>query len=108
MCRQCRDKRCRSSEFSVEQPTVWQPTQVMNPEYQDYGMCFTPTGAWCFIADILEAGHPFEEKILKKPPGAVAYEAWVPLADGKVVYIKLQPGGKIIFGRSFHYDTPPA
>ena len=107
MCRLCRDKRCRKNEFSRERPTVWQPTQVMNPEYQDYGMCFTPTGAWHFIADLLEKGHEFLEKTLNKPPGAIAYEARVLLADGKIIYIKIQPSGNIIFGRSFHYDTPP-
>ena len=49
-------------------------------------MCFSHTNVWHFIAELLENGHPFEEKILKKPPGATAYEAWFKVTDGKVIY----------------------
>ena len=105
MCRQCRDKRRRNNDWSRERPTRWQPTQIENPES---GFYFTSPGAWHFIADLLEDGHHFEELILEKPPGAKAYWTKATLSNKAVIYIKIQPSGNMIFGRSFHYDEPSA
>ena len=105
LCRQCRDKRRRFSDFSSERPTRWHPNKITNP---NTGLYFTEPGAWQLIGDLLEQGHEFTEKVLDKPPGAIAYEAWVRYEDGTTIYLKIEPCGPNIFGRSFHYDEPPA
>ena len=107
MRRQCLDKSCRRADWSAKRPTVWQPQKVINPEYKDYEISFTEISAWEFIAKLLGTGHLFKKKVLEKPPGAVAYEAWATLDDEKVLYVKIEPKSNIIFGRSFHYDMPP-
>ncbi len=85
-------------------PSDWRPTQTRNPETCD---CFTPNGAWHFIADLLEGGHPFEEITLRNPPGKRAYVIHVNLGqDLPPLYVKLQLGAGKVIGRSFHYAEP--
>lgn len=83
---------------------MWQPTSITNPEFE---LPFTGAGAWQYIADLIESGHPFDEVELRKPKGAKGYVAKKELADGKVIYMKIELCGNFIFGRSFHYDQPP-
>lgn len=66
---------------------------------------FTEVGAWEFIAELLEAGHPIQEIDLEIPAGKKAY---VLLASGgekrPEIYIKVQLGSGQVIGRSFHYS----
>jgi hypothetical protein len=80
-------------------PCDWAPPQVETK----LGLFFTDAGAWAFIADLLESGHPFSAVTLRKPPGDVAYETTIRLReDLPVIYIKLQIKAGRIWGRSFH------
>ena len=95
-------KKCRITQWTKERPTVWQPTQVKNPES---GFIFTEAGAWDFIADLLEAGHPLQSMILDHPPDKIGYVMKVSGGAGeREIYIKLQLGSGKIYGRSFHYS----
>jgi hypothetical protein len=47
-----RRKSSRTSEWTRNRPTEWQPTTVINPED---GMPFTDAGAWEFVATCLES-----------------------------------------------------
>jgi hypothetical protein len=90
-------------QFSQERPTEWRPTTVHNPVT---GMCFSPLEAWHFIQRQLEAGCELCEIVLDKPPGRKAYVLRIRLEQGKPpIYIKLEPCGDKLFGRSFHYST---
>ena len=81
-------------------PRDWRPTEVVNPAT---GEPFTAWGAWEFIAELLERGHPLEEVILENPPGKRAYVMRVDLQpDLLQLYIKVQLGSGAIIGRSFH------
>jgi hypothetical protein len=102
ICVQCRNSSRRKVAFSREQPVVWQPLTIENPEN---GFCFSHESAWCLIADLLEGGHEFKEIVLRKPPGAKAFETSYQLSNGVSIYIKIQPSGNDIFGRSFHPDS---
>lgn len=99
-----RRRRARTSAFSPSRPTDWRPTRVRNPEgvLDTY---FTDTTAWEFIAAKLEAGEPVEVIDLRRPQGAKGYVMKITLgADVPTLYVKLQLGSGIIFGRSFHYS----
>jgi len=88
-------RRCR-----LGWPRDWRPTEVVNPAT---GEPFTDMGAWEFVADLLESGHPLEEVILKEPPGKRAYVMRVDLGPGSPqLYIKVRLGSGAIIGRSFH------
>ena len=81
-------------------PTEWRPNTVTNPQA---GQPFTDTGAWEFVADILDAGHPITPVVLENPPGKVAYELVVSMGDSEL-YVKLELGSGRVIGRSFHYS----
>ena len=98
-----RRKKARVVTWSPEMPSDWRPYQIRNPSS---GLPFTEEGAWHFIAELLESGHPIEEVILHKPPGKRAYEMHVELGPAlPKLYIKLQLGSGKVIGRSFHYST---
>jgi len=83
-------------------PSKWKPHSVVNPES---GEVFTDAGAWDFVASLLENGHPIEEIILDKPPGKKAYVLIVEIkTTSRNLYIKIQLGSGVIWGRSFHYS----
>jgi hypothetical protein len=98
----CRKTKVRTLGF----PIKWVPNQIRNPE--ENGDYFTDAGAWEFIAAKLEAGHPFEEISLKKPPGALAMVMKIQLEIGvPLLYVKIQVGSRNNpIGRSFHYSEP--
>ena len=99
-----RRSNARTSQFSHNRPTDWRPEQVRNPHgvLDEY---FTKAGAWEFIADRLEAGHPVEIVELRKPPGAKGYVMKIDIeTDQPQLYVKLQLGSGVIIGRSFHYS----
>jgi hypothetical protein len=80
-------------------PCDWAPTQVETK----LGLFFSDAGAWEFIAELLESGHPFKEVTLRVPRGDLAYETTVRLrVDLPVIYIKVQFKAGRIWGRSFH------
>lgn len=83
-----------------EMPCRWFFYEVLTDE----GVPFTEAGAWRFIADLLDQGHPFDDIIvLDNPPGALGYVMKKQTRYGEI-YIKLQLGGDCVFGRSFHYS----
>ena len=97
-----RRRRARLVRFTTERPCRWEPTTVLNPET---GAPFTPAGAWEFIADMLEQKRSIEQVRLRKPPGRVGHVMLVPTKHG-TIYIKLELGSGVIWGRSFHYSAP--
>lgn len=102
-----RRRATRSSKFSRERPTDWRPTEVRNPRgvLDEF---FTNDTAWDFIASRLEDGQDVEVIDLNSPPGAVGYVMRVEIEPNlPKLYIKLQLGAAMVFGRSFHYSDPP-
>lgn len=96
----CRRKSSRTSEWTRDRPTEWQPTAVINPEDNQP---FTDAGAWEFVATCLESNIVLERVELERPAGKFAYVFRVPLTD-KDLYVKLQLGSGAVIGRSFHYS----
>lgn len=96
----CRRKQARTSMWSADRPTEWQPTTVTNPQS---GFPFTDAGAWEFVAEKLAENLPLKKIILDKPPGAQAYVILIPI-DDRTLYVKLQLGAGKVIGRSFHYS----
>lgn len=97
-----RRKGARFEKWTTQRPTEWRPRTVRDPSTNDF---FTSEGAWQFIADLLESGHPIEAVVLQKPPGKQGFVMHVDLrSDLPRLYIKLELGCGIIYGRSFHYD----
>jgi hypothetical protein len=83
-------------------PTEWTPGKVTNPEVD---MPFTDAGAWLFVAQVLDAGHPIQQVTLRQSRSEAAYVMLVDLKPGAPkLYIKLQLKGGKICGRSFHYS----
>ncbi len=103
LSRLSRNKKTRIVEFSRKRPSVWQPNDVISPES---GLPFTEPGAWEFIAELLDSGHPMSAVDLDFPPGCKAYSLTVRLQPERTpLYIKLELGGSgKVFGRSFHYS----
>jgi hypothetical protein len=82
-------------------PSEWRPDNVTDPRS---GEPFTAFGAWEYIAELLESGHPFREVELKVPPGAHGYVLEVDVGvHHRPLYIKLQLLRDQVAGRSFHY-----
>ena len=103
LIRRARDKRLRSFEFTSEEPTVWKPTEVLNPNCE---FPFTDLSAWHFIADQLEAGCAVQVVKLRKPPNELGYEMRFPGASRQPqIYVKVRLHGQRIIGRSFHNST---
>lgn len=103
MVRRARDKRLRTFEFTTEEPTVWNPTQVLHPEYE---IPFTDITAWHFIADQLDRGCRVKAIELDKPAGETGYVMLFQGAPGcPQIYTKLRLRGHRIIGRSFHNST---
>ena len=90
----------RSSAFTPERPTKWQPNTVLDPET---GHPFTLSGAWDFIATCAEQGQRIEVVSLRKPAGAKAYvmKVWLE-ANRRRLYVKVELLSGGILGRSFH------
>ncbi len=98
----------RKGARQLDWPRKWHPTQTRDPrERHSY---FTHEGAWEFIADVLEARHPFEEVDQDDPPGIKAYQMVVDIGEAiPPVFIKVRLGAGKVLGRSFHNSTigPP-
>ena len=101
----CRRGRDRTTDFSPDRPTHWNPGKVRNPR-GEFDTHFTNFSAWELIATELEAGCEVETIDLKIPPGAKGYVMQIELEpNDPPVYIKVQLGAGKIIGRSFHYST---
>jgi hypothetical protein len=100
LAQNCRRKDSRFLGF----PRDWNPGIVENP--QSPGFTFSEFSAWEYIADLIEAGHPYEDFKFDNPAGAVGIEIKVDVGPNKPkIYIKLQLGkGNRAIGRSFHYS----
>lgn len=103
IARCARDRRLRSFDFTAEEPVVWKPNEVINPES---GIPFTDITAWHFLADRVEAGCRITQVVLRKPPGEIGYELYLPgAAHCPAVYAKVCIKRGRILGRSFHNST---
>jgi hypothetical protein len=101
--RLARDPKRRMVRPSAQDPTVWQPTTVENP---DCGISFTTLSAWHFLADGLEKGCALEEVELDRPPGLKGYVVLISGGASKPkIYIKVRLNNGYLIGRSFHYST---
>ena len=96
----CRRKDSRVLGF----PRDWNPSRIKHPEID--GFYFTEASAWEFIADKLEAKHPYIEIVLDKPAGALALVMEIKVTPNEpLLYVKIQIGrGNKAIGRSFHYS----
>lgn len=95
-----RQKRCRTSVWTADVPTQWQPHTVRDRN----GEIFTDTGAWEFVADLFESGFPVEPVVLNHPPGKRAWAISIRLnPDVPEIYIKIRLGSGKLIGYSFHY-----
>jgi hypothetical protein len=96
----------RPRSHNLGWPRKWHPQTVVNPDDEDLQV-FTPVGAWEFVAQLLESGHPMEEVVLKVPPGKKGYVLFACGGTGRPrIYIKLEFGAGCVLGRSFHYENP--
>jgi hypothetical protein len=104
LAQMARRRDLRINEWSERCPSEWMPTQVLNPETD---MPYSDSSAWLLIAELLESDNcPFREVSLRKPPGALGYEALIPShKNTPPLYIKIQLMSGRILGRSFHYST---
>lgn len=99
LIRFCSSKRTRTSKFSKGSPCDWNPLNITDPRT---GQAFTDDGAWDFVVEHLRGGVELTPMTLDKPPGK---KAWYFTAAGygrAIIYIKLQPLGDSVLGRSFH------
>ena len=98
----CRSATCRTVPRTRDMPCRWFPDRVTDPET---GSNFTATGAWDYVAEILENGHPFTILKMEKPEGSWAFVMKTfDRNGGSQIYIKLQLYPGIVVGRSFHYS----
>ena len=105
LVRAARNARARTTVFTSQRPTKWQPTGVLNPDgiLDEY---FTDATAWEFIALRLEAGEDVEVIELHKPEGAKGFVMKIELRPNLPrLYVKLQMGARGVIGRSFHYSN---
>jgi len=94
LIRRARDKKLRSFEFDLDEPVVWKPTEVLNPNCD---LPFTDISAWHFIAEQLESGCSVEVVTLRKPPNELGYEMRFPGALRQPqIYVKVRLHGKRI------------
>ncbi len=99
LARLASSERTRTSLFTAARPTHWAPYEVADPKT---GVAFTSVGAWEFIVELLNGGIPIEIVVLDIPPGRTGYVLKIDGWSGCKIYIKLQLGSGIVFGRSFH------
>jgi hypothetical protein len=97
-----RRKKARRIDLGGNRPCKWWPTKVMDPRT---GQPFTLEGAWEYAAEKLEEGLELDRVELENPPGKFAYAMTITTSLG-TIYIKLELGSGVIWGRSFHESTP--
>jgi hypothetical protein len=103
LARRARDRKSRFVEFDSEEPTVWNPTQVLHPEC---GIPFTDITAWHYIAEQLDKGCDVTQVCLRKPAGHIGYELDLEGAAGHPrIHVKVRLYKDKIKGRSFHNST---
>lgn len=99
-----RNSRTRSSEFTKRRPTKWRPNEVRNPEGV-LDRYFTENTAWELIATRLKRGQEVTAIELDQPKGKMGYVMLIDLEPNvRCLYVKLQLGSGVVFGRSFHYS----
>ena len=81
-------------------PSRFFPERVENPES---GLPFTISSAVYWLAEEIERGVELKRVILRKPPGAIAWEIVCPLPPNpQNIYVKFQFMGGDVVLRSFH------
>jgi hypothetical protein len=100
LIRRARNKNTRQARFTAAAPCDLRFGQVLTPES---GAAFTEIGAWHFMADLLEQGHPCHQIVLEKPPGQIGYVIKTSGFPGcPKIYIKVTLSSNKINFRSFH------
>src|SRR2546425_4438044 len=93
-----RQQDTRTSKFTRDRPRHWRPFQTIDPRTHEP---FTECGAWEFIAEQIEAGHPISELQPNQPSGNLAYWMVVELQNGSSLYVELELSTHKVIGRSF-------
>lgn len=101
LIRLAKSHRTRQNLFNRAQPTVWDVRRFYDPDTKEP---FTDDAAWARIVTELQSGCKVEVITLKKPPGKPGYVLKFKDHRGTLVYVKLQLGSGLVFGRSFHED----
>lgn len=95
------------TDWKQSRPTDWRPDSVRNPN-SVVEPNFTDESAWELIADQLEAGCEVKTIELRQPRGKIGYVMEIDFEQNQpIIYIKIQLGSGVIFGRSFHYSYYP-
>jgi hypothetical protein len=102
LARNAESGRKRSTKFTTDRPTDWNPNIVKDPRDPEGKTYFTPTTAWYFIVELLQNGCEVIVVELDRPPGKTGYEIRVPGHPN--IYIKLELAPPGVYGRSFHYS----
>lgn len=104
LIRLCGSRRTRRVPRSKEIPCRWFPYQTVDP---NTGRPFTEAGAWEYVAQNLGAGCEITLVTLRKPKDKKGYVMKLPGAkDRALIYVKLQIGSGVVYGRSFHDSEP--
>lgn len=99
LVRLCSSDRTRRAEFSRSLPTHWSPTEGYDSATKEP---FTRGGAWEAVCRQLAAGCALNAIELDIPKGKTGYWFHFHDARGTRIYVKLQIGSGVVFGRSFH------
>jgi hypothetical protein len=69
---------------------------------------FTEGSGWEYVISHLQAGIAIETVILRYPPGKRAFVIKPPgvVPRRPLIYVKLQLGSGVVYGRSFHDSNP--
>jgi hypothetical protein len=102
LARNAASGRRRTSDFTQERPTDWNPGIIKDPRDPEGKLYFTPMTAWFFIVELLEARCDVVAVPLDKPAGRIGYQLIVP--NHPNIYIKLELAPPGVYGRSFHYS----
>ncbi len=99
MARLCQSRKTRREAFTTKQPTEWKPSDAIDAATQQ--PC-TLDGSWRMVEAYLLGTGAIKAVLLKRPPGRTGYWFHMYDHDGNRIYVKLQMGSGLIFGRSFH------
>jgi hypothetical protein len=102
LARNASSGRKRTTLFTSERPTDWNPLHVKDPRDSTGQLYFTQLTAWYFVVELLESGCDVQTIALDRPRGGTGYRLIVP--NHPNIYIKLELAPPGVYGRSFHYS----
>lgn len=97
----CCSKRTRKVGMPPDMPSDWRPTSLRHPaRSEEY---FTEDSAWELVANALLSGVDVKKIVLDQPFGKTGFVLKIPgHPPVGIIYVKLQLGAQVVFGRSFH------